>query len=114
MGNGWRNLHFRERRTKWRYEKAVLDVIAEYNDNTEGARCVLAACHVSNREKFDLLRYIKKNEMDIDVVIDHIAQELTIATEEECLEMIELGAYLQFCETKPAYHGLACKTGSST
>ena len=79
--------------------KAVLDVIAEYNDNTEGARCVLAACHVSNREKFDLLRYIKKNEMDIDVVIDHITQELTIATEEECLEMIELGAYLQFCET---------------
>ena len=26
-------------------------------------------------------------------------QELTIATEEECLEMIELGAYLEFAET---------------
>lgn len=79
--------------------KEVLNVIAQYNNNQEGKRCVLAACHVSNEEKFDLLRYIKKREMDIDVVIDHITQELTIATEEECLEMIELGAYLQFCET---------------
>lgn len=79
--------------------KAVLDVIAEYNDNQKGDRCVLAACHVSNKEKFDLLHYIKNRKMDIDVVIDHITQELTIATEEECLEMIELGACLQFCET---------------
>ena len=55
--------------------KAVLDVLAEYNDNDKGKRCVLAACHVSNAEKFDLLRYIRKREMDVDVVIDHITQE---------------------------------------
>ncbi len=79
--------------------KAVLNVLAEYNDNPDGKRCVLAACHVSNGEKFDLLHYIKDNKLDVDVVIDHITQELTIATEEECLEMIDLGAYLQFCET---------------
>ena len=77
----------------------ILDMIADYNNNSEGKRCALAACHVSNEEKFDVLRYIKKKGMDIDVVIDHITQELTIATEEECLEMIELGAYLEFAET---------------
>ena len=77
----------------------LLNILADYNKNSEGKRCALGACHVSNREKFDILRYIKKHGMDIDVVIDHITQELTIATEDECLEMIELGAYLQFAET---------------
>lgn len=77
----------------------ILDMIADYNRNSEGKRCSLSACHVSNAEKFDVLRYIKKKGMDIDVIIDHITQELTIATEEECLEMIELGAYLEFAET---------------
>ena len=79
--------------------KVILDMIADYNNNSEGKRCALAACHVSNEEKFDVLHYIKKKGMDVDVVIDHITQELTIATEEECLEMIELGAYLEFAET---------------
>ncbi|MPM06866.1 hypothetical protein SDC9_53169 [bioreactor metagenome] len=77
----------------------ILDIIAEYNRNSEGKRCALSACHVSNAEKFDVLRYIRKKGMDIDVIIDHITQELTIATEAECLEMIELGAYLEFAET---------------
>ncbi len=79
--------------------KVILDLLADYNKNDQGKRCALAACHVSNREKFDILRYIKKQGMDIDVVIDHITQELTIASYEECLEMLELGAYLQFAET---------------
>ncbi len=79
--------------------KSLLDILADYNENAEGERCALGACHVSNREKFDILRYIKKRGMDVDVVIDHVTQELTIATEDECLEMLELGAYLQFAET---------------
>lgn len=77
----------------------LLDMLAEYNANDKGKRCALAACHVSNREKFDILRYIKKRGMDVEVVIDHITQELTIASYDECIEMIELGAYLQFAET---------------
>lgn len=77
----------------------ILDIMADYNKNSEGRRVALAACHVSNQEKFDLLRYIKAKGMDVDVVIDHITQQLTIATEEEMLEMIDLGAYLQFAET---------------
>ena len=79
--------------------KKLLDILAEYNSGFEGKRCALSACHVSNGEKFDILRYIKKREMDVDVIIDHVTQELTIASPEECLEMIELGAYLQFAET---------------
>lgn len=79
--------------------KEVLDIMADYNNNSAGQRVALSACHVSNAEKFDVLRYIKKKGMDIDVIIDHVTQELTIATEEEFLEMIDLGAYLEFAET---------------
>jgi len=77
----------------------ILEIIADYNNNSKGLRCALATCHVSNQEKFDILRYIKKEGMDIDVVIDHVTQELTIATVAESKEMIDLGAYLQFAET---------------
>jgi len=77
----------------------ILDMMAEYNANAEGKRVALSACHVSNEEKFDVLRYVKNKGMDIDVIIDHITQELTIATEEEMLEMIDLGATLEFAET---------------
>jgi len=77
----------------------ILDMMAEYNDNAEGKRVALSACHVSNEEKFDLLHYVKDKGMDVDIIIDHITQELTIATEEQMLEMIDLGAYLEFAET---------------
>lgn len=77
----------------------ILEIMADYNNNSEGRRVALAACHVSNKEKFDLLRYIKKRGLDVDTVIDHVTQQLTIATEEEMKEMLELGAYLQFAET---------------
>jgi len=79
--------------------KKILDMMADYNNNSMGKRVALSACHVSNAEKFDVLHYIKDRDMDIDVVIDHITQELTIASEEECLEMMDLGAYLEFAET---------------
>ncbi|NYB74690.1 hypothetical protein HZF24_11135 [Sedimentibacter hydroxybenzoicus DSM 7310] len=79
--------------------KELLDVLADYNNNSKGLRCALATCHVSNEEKFDILKYVKKAGMDVDVIIDHVTQELTIATHEECKEMIDLGAYLQFAET---------------
>ncbi len=77
----------------------ILEMMADYNNNTAGKRVALSACHVSNAEKFDILHYLKKKDMDVDVIIDHVTQELTIATEAECLEMIELGAYLEFAET---------------
>jgi hypothetical protein len=79
--------------------KDILDIMADYNKNGRGRRCALAACHVSNQEKFDILKYLKNRGMDLDVVIDHITQELTIASYEECIQMIGLGAYLQFAET---------------
>ncbi|HAA90057.1 MAG: Uncharacterized protein XD63_1296 [Thermoanaerobacterales bacterium 50_218] len=76
----------------------ILEILADYNNNTKGERCALAACHVSNEEKVAILKYIKKKGMDVDVIIDHCTQELTIVTPEEAKEMIDLGAYLQFCE----------------
>lgn len=79
--------------------KEICDMIAQYNENDKGLRCAISACHVSNKEKFDLLRYVRKKGMDIDIIIDHITQELTIATEAECEEMLALGAYLEFAET---------------
>lgn len=77
----------------------ILDIMAEYNNNSLGRRVALQTCHVSNQEKFDVLRYIRKKGMDIDVIMTHITQELTIASEEEMLEMIDLGAYIEFSET---------------
>ena len=77
----------------------ILDIMAEYNDNSQGRRVALQTCHVSNQEKFDVLKYINKKGMDIDVIMTHISQELTIATEEEMIEMIDLGAYIEFSET---------------
>lgn len=78
--------------------KKILDVIADFNKNSDGDRCSLSACHVSNEEKFVVLDYIKKKGMDVDVMIDHVTQELTIATPEEAKELIDKGAYLQFAE----------------
>ena len=76
----------------------VLDIMAEYNDNAHGERVVLSACHVSNEEKFDILRYIKKKGMDVKVLMDHVTQEMTIVTPDEAKEMIDLGGYLEFAE----------------
>lgn len=77
---------------------AVLDVLAEYNDNAKGERVVLSACHVSNEEKYDILCYIKKKNMDVHVLLDHVTQEMTILTPEEAKEMIDVGGYLEFAE----------------
>jgi hypothetical protein len=74
----------------------VLDMMADFNANSRGDRTCLSCSHVSNAEKFDLLRYIKKRGMDIKVCIDHCTQELTMVTPDEAREMIELGAYLEF------------------
>lgn len=76
----------------------VLDIMAQYNDNAHGERVVLSACHVSNEEKFDILRYIKRRGMDVNVLMDHVTQELTVLTPSEAKEMIDLGAYLEFAE----------------
>ena len=77
----------------------ILEMLHEYNQNDKGLRCALAACHVSNAEKFDVLKYIKQKGLDIDVKIDHVTQELTIATEDEILQMMDLGATIEFSET---------------
>lgn len=79
--------------------KAVLDVMAQYNQNSEGKRVALSTCHVSNQEKFDILRYVKKKGMDVDIIMDHVTQELTLAGLDEAIEMIDLGGYLEFAET---------------
>lgn len=77
---------------------AVLELIAEYNDNTKGERCVLSACHVSNEEKFDILDYINRKKMDVKVLMDHVTQEMTLLTPSEAKQMIDMGAYLEFAE----------------
>ena len=76
----------------------ILDIIAEYNDNTKGERCALSACHVSNEEKFDILDYINKKGMDVKVLLDHVTQEMTLLTPPEAKQMIDMGAYLEFAE----------------
>ncbi|MDD2388547.1 MAG: DUF6282 family protein [Desulfobacterales bacterium] len=77
---------------------AILDVMADYNNNAKGDQTVLSGCHVSNEEKFDILRYIKKRGMNVKVMMDHVTQEMTILTPDEAKEMIDLGGYLQFAE----------------
>lgn len=74
----------------------VLRLIEDYNQKSGGDRACLSCSHVSNAEKFDILRFIRKHDMDIDVCIDHCTQELTLVTPEEAKEMIDLGAYLEF------------------
>lgn len=77
---------------------AILDVLADYNRNDVGERVCLSACHVSNEEKFDILRYVKRKGMDVKILLDHVTQELTMLTPDEAKEMIDLGGYLEFAE----------------
>lgn len=76
----------------------VLDLLADYNKNSKGDRCALSACHVSNEEKIAILDYINLKGMDVDVLMDHCTQELTIVTPQEAREMIDKGGYLEFAE----------------
>jgi len=76
----------------------VLDVMADYNNNTKGDVVVLSACHVSNEEKAAILKYIRKKGMNVKVLLDHVTQEMTILTPSEAKEMIDLGGYLEFAE----------------
>ena len=76
----------------------ILEIMAEYNDNTAGERVVLSACHVSNEEKFDILDYINRKGLDVEVLMDHVTQEMTILTPSEAKQMIDMGGYLEFAE----------------
>jgi hypothetical protein len=78
--------------------KKLLDVLADYNANKKGDRCSLSTCHVSNEEKVAILKYVKKKGMDVDVMLDHVTQEMTIVNPQEAKEIIDLGGYLQFAE----------------
>lgn len=80
--------------------KSILQMIHDFNKSgRKGLRCSLSTCHVSNKEKFVILEYVKKRGLDIDVIIDHVTQELTKVTFQEAKEMIDLGAYLEFAAT---------------
>lgn len=76
----------------------VLEMLADYNNNSTGERVVLSGCHVSNEEKIDILDYINKKGMDVKVLMDHVTQEMTIITPSEAQEMIDKGGYLEFAE----------------
>lgn len=78
--------------------KDILDLMAQYNKNSKGERVSLSTCHVSNEEKVAVLKYVKKKKMDIDVLLDHVTQEMTILNPAEAKEMIDLGGYLEFAE----------------
>ncbi|MBN2570262.1 MAG: hypothetical protein JXB42_12605, partial [Deltaproteobacteria bacterium] len=47
---------------------------------------------------FAILKYIKKNDINVKVLMDHVTQEMTILTPQEAREMIDLGGYLEFAE----------------
>ena len=76
----------------------VLGMLADYNRNDKGERVCLSTCHVSNEEKFDIMKYVKKNNLDVKVLMDHMTQEMTLLSPSEAKEMIDLGAYLEFAE----------------
>lgn len=76
----------------------ILELLHDYNSNSKQDRCSLSTCHVSNEEKADILRYVKNRDMNIDVMLDHVTQEMTILTPSEAKEMIDLGGYLQFAQ----------------
>ncbi len=76
----------------------ILELLADYNKNSKGDRCALSGCHVSNEEKVAILDYINAKGMDVDVLMDHVTQELTIVTPQEAREMIDKGGYLEFAE----------------
>jgi len=78
--------------------KKILEVLSEYNTNSQGECCVLSACHVSNEEKFALMDYVNARGLRVDVFMDHVTQELTVFTPEEALAMVDKGAYLQFAQ----------------
>ena len=75
----------------------LLDILAQYNDNSEGNTCALATCHVSNEEKYDITKYVHDKGMKVPVVHDHITQEMTLNTPEEAIELIKLGSYVEIC-----------------
>lgn len=77
----------------------ILEMMSEYNSGTPEVRCSLSTCHVSNEEKFTILKYVNNKGLDVDVVMDHVTQALTNVTLEEAKEMIDMGAYLEFAET---------------
>ena len=85
----------------------VLDVMADFNNNTKGDVTVLSACHVSNEEKVAILKYIKKKGMNVKVLLDHVTQEMTILTPSEAKEMIDLGGYLEFAGVLHPWPGMA-------
>lgn len=78
--------------------KKILDIMADYNNNQKGDKVCLSLCHVSNEEKFAVLKYIKKKGMKIDVLFDHVTQEMTLLTPDEAKEAIDLGGYLEFAQ----------------
>jgi len=77
----------------------ILEMMNDYNKGTKGLRCSLSTSHVSNKEKFIILKYVNKRGLDVDIVMDHVTQELTNVTPQEAKEMIDMGAYLEFAET---------------
>jgi hypothetical protein len=78
--------------------RAILELLGEHNRNVKGDRISLSTCHVSNEEKAAVLRYVKARGLDVDVLLDHVTQEMTILDPSEAKEMIELGGYLEFAE----------------
>jgi len=78
----------------------ILEMMHDYNKgSSKGLRCSLSTCHVSNEEKFIILKYVNKRGLDVDIIMDHVTQELTNVTPQEAKEMIDMGAYLEFAET---------------
>ena len=77
----------------------ILEMLSDYNNVSFGQRCSLSTCHVSNKEKFNILKYVKKRGLDVDIIMDHVTQELTKVSPQEAKEMIDMGAYLEFAET---------------
>jgi len=77
----------------------ILEMLSDYNTSNKGLKCSLSTCHVSNEEKFTVLKYVNKRSLNVDIIMDHVTQELTNVTPQEAKEMIDLGAYLEFAET---------------
>lgn len=78
--------------------KKILELLHGFNSNRQGDRCALSTCHVSNEEKFTILHFVKQRGLDVDVLLDHVTQELTVTTPDEAKQLIDLGGYLEFAQ----------------
>lgn len=69
----------------------IVDIIAK-NEAKTGNKVLISACHLWPNEIIALIK--EASSKKVDVLVDHVTQELTKLTIDQMKEMVDLGAYL--------------------